>query len=486
LDTPRQLRPRPPWGTVRETMKHLQVAIGILVADIFGAMNGLAAQAGTPSVANNDPALRPANFQPSGDYYDWRKTGKPERPWLHKYDQSLVMKIFLAERTDQDRGCKVHLTFEQALEVIERLDRITCGAPKIVYLVGWQYNGHDSKYPAWAEVNDRLKRAQDATGLESLKWLMHEARKHHTTVSLHINALDAYEDSPLWQEYVEKDIIAKGKSGAPLKGIVWNGLQSYPLSYAKEWETGCAKRRIDGLLKMLPELKEAHTIHVDAFHTYPPMPPAPPGERDEGFKGISPFLGYGPERECAAKRKTLRYFRDYGLDVTSEHSVGGRLEPFVGLQPMAWIYEQPATNIPPSLYCGSPMRAESEIDRDPKNLSGLLEQFCLKAAPEIWANSWREANGNRPPETAERLRVVQGEDCCLPLVWKKEPTLLAYSRNGYASKTWKLPADWAPVKIVRLANVTVESVTDSGTAEVNDGALTLTLAVGQAIVITPR
>jgi hypothetical protein len=48
------------------------------------------------------------------------------------------MKIFLAERTDQRRDCRVHLTFAQALDVIERLDRITCGAPKIVYLVGWQ------------------------------------------------------------------------------------------------------------------------------------------------------------------------------------------------------------------------------------------------------------------------------------------------------------------------------------------------------------
>src|SRR5437899_1264543 len=99
----------------------------------------------------DDPARRPADYQPSGEYYDWRKTGQSERPWFHKYDQSLVMKIFLAERTDQGRDCKVHLTFEQALEVIERVDRITCGAPKIVYLVGWQYNGHDSKYPAWAE-----------------------------------------------------------------------------------------------------------------------------------------------------------------------------------------------------------------------------------------------------------------------------------------------------------------------------------------------
>jgi len=157
--------------------KRLKVAACILVACVTGLVSAVAAQPGMRPTANDDPALRPADYQPSGDYYDWRKTGQPERPWFHKYDQSLVMKILLAERTDEGRGCKVHLTFEQALEVIERLDRITCAAPKIVYLVGWQFNGHDSKYPAWSEVNKRLKRAQDPTALESLKWLMREGRE---------------------------------------------------------------------------------------------------------------------------------------------------------------------------------------------------------------------------------------------------------------------------------------------------------------------
>ena len=130
----------------------------IVVAQLGMVAWSLAAQTEVTRQASDDPALRPANYQPSGDYYDWRKTGQPERPWFHKYDQSVVMKIFLAERTDEGKGCKVHLTFEQSLEVIERLDRITCGAPKIVYLVGWQYNGHDSKYPAWGEVNHRFRR----------------------------------------------------------------------------------------------------------------------------------------------------------------------------------------------------------------------------------------------------------------------------------------------------------------------------------------
>src|SRR3989442_6319175 len=103
---------------------------------------------------------------------------------------------------------------------------------------------------------------------------------------------------------------------------------------------------------MPPKQKEAHPTRLAAF---PPSPPLPGASQVEGFKGISPFLGYGPERECAAQRKTLRYFRDYGLDVTSEHSSGGRLDPFVGLQPMGSVYETPAPEIPPSPYYATPM-----------------------------------------------------------------------------------------------------------------------------------
>jgi hypothetical protein len=235
------------------------------------------------------------------------------------------------------------------------------------------------------------------------------------------------------------------------------------------------------LLKLLPELQAAHTIHIDAFHSYPPLPPE---SQYAGFKGISPWLGYGPEQECAGQRKTLRYFRDYGLDVTSEHSSGGRLDPFVGLQPMAWIYESPATNIPPSLYCGTPMKAEAEIDADPKTLPGLLEQFCLKAAPEIWANAWRAANHDQPPQAADWQRILEGGDCCLPLVWRKTPTLLAYSRSGCERKLWKVPAGLLSARTFTLTTVTVDTLRLTRTAEVRNGEIALALAPGQAVMIT--
>jgi hypothetical protein len=54
------------------------------------------------------------------------------------------MKTFLAHKLPDD-GCEVYLAFEQALGVIRRLDHIPLGIPKIVYLVGWQFNAHDSK-----------------------------------------------------------------------------------------------------------------------------------------------------------------------------------------------------------------------------------------------------------------------------------------------------------------------------------------------------
>ena len=202
---------------------------------------------------------------------------------------------------------RVYLKFEEVLEVIRKMDNLTLGLPKIVYLVGWQYNGHDSKYPAWGEVNGHLKRDQDQTALESLKWLMKEAKKYHTTISLHINMIDAFEESPQWDEYLRKDIIAKDSQGIPIPGEVFAGMQSFQISYAREWELGLAQKRIDGLLDLLPELKDAGTIHIDAFHS---MRPSGVGEP------ISPYLDYTIENEIETQRKIFRYWQSKGIDVT--------------------------------------------------------------------------------------------------------------------------------------------------------------------------
>jgi hypothetical protein len=128
-----------------------------------------------------------------------RKETTWKQPYRHDYSRTWTTKMFLS-MPDGKGSSNVRITFEEVLSIISRIDTLTLSVPKIIYLVGWQYNGHDDRYPAFFEVNRALKRADDATAEESLRWLMREARKYHTTVSLHINMTDAYDNSPLWQD----------------------------------------------------------------------------------------------------------------------------------------------------------------------------------------------------------------------------------------------------------------------------------------------
>jgi hypothetical protein len=141
----------------------------------------------------------------------------PERPWVHRYDRTLTIKMMLALK-QANGGTNILLGLDQALEVLKKIDSLTVGIPKIVYVVGWQYEGHDSMYPASFEVNAGLKRPQDATALDSLKWFMRAVNRYHTTVSVHINLRDAYKNSPLWQTYVDRDLLQRGVDGQLIKG----------------------------------------------------------------------------------------------------------------------------------------------------------------------------------------------------------------------------------------------------------------------------
>ena len=279
--------------------------------------------------------------EPSGEYYDWTITRKPERPWLLPYHQSLVYKVMNCTKNARGEVDTIFMTFEQTLDAIRKLSNLTCGIPQVLYLTGWQYEGHDSKYPAWGEVNRHLKRPGDEQAVDSLRWLMREARQYNALVSLHINMFDAYPESPLWDLYVEKDIIAKDTDGNVIPGKQWSGMTSYQLSYTQEWKMGLAQKRIDDLIAMLPELNDSKTVHIDAFLGARPMD-------QQGV--ISPYLGYTKEQEAATQRKIYRYWRDRGIDVTSEWVIGLRTDRFVGLQPWAWHQADQIEDLPDELY----------------------------------------------------------------------------------------------------------------------------------------
>jgi len=79
---------------------------------------------------------------------------------------------------------------------------------------------------------------------ESLLWLMQESKKYNAIVSVHVNMDDAYENSPLWEEYVAKDLLRRNADGSLLRAGIWDGKQSYHVSKPREWECGLSQKRI--------------------------------------------------------------------------------------------------------------------------------------------------------------------------------------------------------------------------------------------------
>lgn len=448
-------------------------------------------------------------------------------PFYRDYHQTLVLKLFLGmegepvDRLANDPSFRkwheVYCTFEEALEVIRKTDNLTRGIPKIIYLVGWQKGGHDHGYPAWSDVNPRLKRPQDATALDSLRWLIREGRKFNTTVSLHINMVDAYRQSPLWDEYVAKDCFAKDESGKLLiAGIQVQGEDMYNVVYPKEWEAGLAQRRIDGLIKMIPELKEGHTIHIDVFIA----------NRDGG-KPISPWHakpengGLTPEKYVETQRQIFHYWRDRGFDVTGEgifwaHPPG---EGFTGLQAMSWWYFCDTgyqLQIPEYLMArgrtdrggdgdfrfGSSMHGEEIWQKDKDNMPGFLGMFCRTTLPWYYLGRFQRVKFENDSllysegvvaGTEAGKRIIRKGDFVLreddhlfvPALWNKKE-IIAYSQSGYENKAWQLPEDWHNVKSVDLYRITMEGcVPLQDRVPVTNTKLVLSLAKGDSISIVP-
>lgn len=446
-------------------------------------------------------------------------------PYYRDYHQTLVMKLFMAydgkpmeknksdacfQQTDPSRIC----TFAEALDVVKKVDNITRGIPKIIYLIGWQQGGHDHLYPDWSIVNPKLKREQDASALESLRWLIREAKKYNTTISLHINMVDAFKESPLWKEYVAKGIIARDEKGDLLPS--WENVENheaYHISYTKEWEYGLSQKRIDKLIEMVPELKEGHTIHVDAFIAL-----------WEG-NNLHPYLakneGIDANKEVETQRKIFNYWREKGFDVTGEglfwaHPAG---EGFVGLQPMAWWYPDDKNfqmEVPERLSArgrvsrtgqgdfrfGSSMQGEDIFLKDKENLPGFIEQFCTMTLPWYYLSRLeriafvneelfysdgvvaRKEDGRRIIRKGDFI-LRDNDDLFVPALWN-DKEIIAFSKEGYQQRSWKMPEDWNNVQAVDLYEISLTGceLKKAGVPVVGS-ELELSLSKGEAISIVP-
>lgn len=254
-----------------------------------------------------------------------------ERYWNHYHD-SLVYKIFLKGKRPGD---PVLTTLDQVTNVVRVVGQLSGGMHQVVYLVGWQHEGHDSRYPSWDSVGRHCASSFSDDPLQSLRAVMTHLRCYNADVSLHVNMNDAYTNSPLWEQYVDADTLCRNGDGKFCRGALWGGERSYRISHYKEWRTGLAQKRISRLLKMIPEIRASATIHIDAL-----------------FGVRSDYDGIDIREDVDAINNIVDYWHESGIDVTTEF-----LPSFdqVGYFPAVYhlnIDERARLRFPPSLLCG--------------------------------------------------------------------------------------------------------------------------------------
>ncbi|WP_027294464.1 chitobiase/beta-hexosaminidase C-terminal domain-containing protein [Robinsoniella sp. KNHs210] len=435
-------------------------------------------------------------------------------PFWIDYSKTLVMKMDLHMMA---RNNAVNMNFGQALDVIKEYDNMTRGIPKVVYLVGWQSDGHDTGYPSWDEVDEYLK-IPGMTAKESLAYFMQEAKKYNTTVSFHLNMSTTYTDSPLYDEYYAKDILGRRKDG----GQTVYG-EGGVISYTRDWELGTMQRRMERLIETYPTLAEGHTIHSDAFHIVVPQSTTGFGVAEPMSQYAQDKYGYSRSTDIESMRKMFQYWRTLGLDLTSEFvdsyrpsDVSGN-EAFIGLQAMAWHFRKADTDwnmsIPASLYTGGDGGSElfgtshtPEGNLQPgKSADGWLADFATTTLPWQYLNSFDRisasatrvqfSDGVTSENTAKGIVIKEdnkvlseGTDYFIPALWNCDyPEVIAYSKNGYTDRTWEFPKAWKEVSHADVYQITKEGLTQAAlkNVDISSGSITLSLGAGKGYSVVP-
>lgn len=401
-----------------------------------------------------------------------------KKVWNYNYDYAscMVMKLGMAVPDKENAGkSKVLLSFTDALEYIKKIDNITQGITKIYYLVGWQYLGHDDKYPDFFEVNEALKRPEDETAYDSFKWLSDEAKKYHSVISVHINFNDAYDNAPSFDNFVKARALIRKKNGKPHAIENYNGRKCYKTCHKAYWESGLFKRQFDRFVETFPFIAETGTIHVDNFQCY---------------KNYAPYVSI--KEMQAARRKMIEYVKSKGIDITSEFTYKEtedlRNKPIfglprehhrkapmdtVGLIPMSWwccrMTDDELLRYSPQIYCGGEFR-EKRLNRifygnmhgedivtkgNPHWARDFISAFATYQVPGHYLNTFKRLSmqKNRTDEwctfsdgvvsyknsrkiTKDGAVLKDGDTLLLPLV-QKEKTYVAYSKNGDA-REWNI------------------------------------------------
>ena len=211
------------------------------------------------------------------------------------YKDKSFIRIFLSRRGNINEN----LTFDEVLERIKNFAARTDSAAYVVYLLGWQYSGHDTGYPSVDKVNE------DLGGYDKLVNLIKEARKYNVNVSFYDNYDDSYPNNPGW----DADVICRDPNGNIMRGGAWDGEQSYLISSHKyAVKSGLDRARFT--LDRYP-VKDAYFIDVLAG----------------GYKGgrkydFNPKSPAGAIKNFEGKLMLIDEFNKRGIDVATEDFTG--------------------------------------------------------------------------------------------------------------------------------------------------------------------
>ncbi len=454
-----------------------------------------------------------------------------EGKFNYNYARTMWMKMYLATPDFPHGTSDVKINFEQALGIMKTVDALTQGITKILYLVGWQGLGHDDCYPEMHKVNDFLKRDCDRDGRESLLWLIAEAKKYHTVVSVHGNLADEYGDNESHADFVRENAIVKHPNGEPAVIEVFNGRNAYKVSYKQFWESGLFKKYWEKFLETVP-VREAGTVHLDNFCIA------------ESF-----YPRTTVEEQDAARCAILDYIRAEGIDVTSEYPYrelplraddpGHPIRRFyaqhvdelpvgswkdapirtLGRIAATWwtscMTPEECVSIPPSLYGGhltdsalgavfyGTMHGEdiwmSHGIRPEDWVPAFLREFCTYQLPYLYLNRYartgieKQADGSYIARFSDGVEtrgadrsirkngivVKQGGNVILPLT-DDNRTYIVYSADGFSGR-WNLPD--AAFTSGKVYEITADGNRFLAPLMVEDGGITLSLKPGEAVVI---
>lgn len=411
----------------------------------------------------------------------------------YDYSKCMVMKLGMANPEKKiPNKSHVKLTFSEALQYIKKIDNITQGITKIYYLVGWQYLGHDDKYPDFFEVNEALKRPEDKTAYDSFKWLNAEAKKYNSIVSVHINFNDAYDNAPPFGKFVKNKALIRKKNGKidPIEN--YNGRKCYKTCLKAYWETGLFKKMFDRFVETFPFIAETGTIHVDNFQCY---------------KNYAPYISIREMQD--SRREMIKYVHGKGIDITSEFTYkesenlpnkpifGLPRDHFskypmdtLGLIPFSWwcyrMTEKELLETPSSVYCGGEFRekkynrlfygnmhGEDIVEKENNNWAeDFIYRFATYQVPCHFLNSHKRlsingkgsnlscvfsdgivsyAKGEKITQNGKTIK--DGNTLFMPFV-HKEKQYIAYSAKGDI-RTWDIPEK-------NVKNAKIYRITESG------------------------